>query len=312
MLSFVTRSAPSSKDRSRAQAEDDQVESTNNSNGVNNKHYSVRDRGKALNLAPVRECMVPDLRPTDKIDIVQLNKYLNLTTPPLQNSFIQFEVEDGLAKKVGNRVANTGDNNLFPACSPRRGARPLRLGSAEFVKPGTADPDAKWNQDKPSVQRSATFSPSPSQGNLIVGSTVTSHQQKPRIKSASKHGKMSPYVQFQKELLQQKYNLTRPQTPPQQVSGQRCMPCDRMTELSSAQKERAGKFIFTHGGNEESSPTPTVATANVLDLKDTFPVQNRERKYSLDINHLGIRGTTFKQSEELVLYKNRRATSVKS
>lgn len=271
----------------------------------------MKDRGKALNLAPVRECTVPDMRHADKLDIVQLNKYLNLTTPP-SNGCLQFEIEENQVKKIGNRVANTGDNNLFPACSPRKGARPLRLGSAEFVKPGTADSDNRRGVDKRSSQRSATLSPCPPPGTLIIGSTVTSQPKKPRVKSGSKHGKGSPYFKCQKEQLLQKYNLTRPQTPPQQVSGQRCTPCERVTELSSAQKERTGRFNYTHAQNDDNPSTPLVRSTSSTDLQESYPLRERMNRFMLDINHLGIRGTPFKQSEEMVLYRNRRAAAVKS
>lgn len=248
------------------------------------------------------------MKETGKIDIVQLNKYLNLATPPNVNGVLQFEFEDGFVKKVGNRVANTGDNNLFPACSPRRGARPLRLGSAEFMKPGTADSETTTR----AIQRSATFSGGPPPpGNLIVGSTVTSSIQKPRVKSGSKSNKVSAYIQFQKDLLQHKYNLTRPQTPPKQVSGQKFFPCDRVSELSSAPKERSGKFSFTNSGFDESRSPVSVDPGKLIDIQESYRAREREKKLTLDVNHLGIRGTTFKQSEELVLYKNRRAAVIR-
>ena len=294
----------SPRDNQRMDVEDDVIEQYQNGGS---KLYSVRDRGKALNLAPVRECTVPDLSASDKIDIVQLNKYLNLTTPPNSN-VLQFEIEDGFVRKVGNRILNTGDNNLFPACSPRRGARPLRLGSAEFMKPGTVEQETKRIQQRP-----ATISPGPYPGNLFVGTTVTSHAYKPRSKSGSKSNKAAAYIQFQKELLQHKNSLTRPQTPPKQVSGQRCTPCGRVTELSCATpKERAGKVSFTNITHEDRRPSPSMETGKLFELQETFRAREREKRLSLDIHHLGIRGTTVKQSEELALYKNRRTATARS
>lgn len=256
----------------------------------------MRDRGKALNLAPVRECTVPCLRPTDKIDITQLNKYLNLSTPPVPNNCLQFNFDEIKAKRFG-----AANDYMFPATSARRGTRTLRLGSAEFVKPGTPDSTSKWNSEKRGPHRSPAHFSSSVPGNLIVGSTVSSPVP-PQTARAKSGGKMSPYVQFQKE------HMLTPSTPPHQVSGQGFKVCERVSELSG--KER-GKFSYTHAAQGEKA-SAIIRTATAVDFKETYIPRDRSRTITLDVNHLGIRGQQYKQREQIVLYKNRRAQIAKS
>lgn len=262
----------------------------------------MRDRGKALNLAPVRECTVPNLRPTDKIDIMQLNKYLNLTTPPVPTNCLQFDLENVKTKRYGSHATNSSDSNLFPASTPRRGARTLRLGSAEFVKPGTPDSHITWNSEKRAMHRPSSNLTTSVNGNLIVGSTVSSPVP-PNTSRVKSGGKMSPYVQFQKE------RTMTPSTPPHQVSGQKFKACERFSELSS--KERGGKFSYTHAAHgEKRSPAPRNTTT--VDFRETYIPRDRSRTITLDVNHLGIRGQPYKQREHIVLYKNRRTQIIRS
>ncbi|XP_053376246.1 uncharacterized protein LOC123534937 [Mercenaria mercenaria] len=280
----------------RPRSDDDSIEDSS----VDARPYSMRDRGKALNLAPVRECTVPNLRPTDKIDIMQLNKYLNLTTPPVPSNCIQLNFDEVKAKRYG--IAN--ESNMFPASSPRRGGRTLRLGSAEFVKPGTPDANQKWTVDKRGLHRSAVTSGGSMPGNLFVGSTVWSPVPSNTTRAKS-GGRMSPYVQFQKEHLQ------NPSTPPQQVSGQNFKSCERVTDLSGKDGKERGKFSYTHAANSERPPPP-VRTATAVDFQETYIPRDRSRTITLDVNHLGIRGQPYKQREQIVLYKNRRAQIARS
>lgn len=258
----------------------------------------MRDRGKALNLAPVRECTVPNLRATDKIDIVQLNKYLNLSTPPVPNNCIQFNLDEVKSKGYGN----ANENNMFPASNSRKAGRTLRLGSAEFVKPGMPDSILKWNTEKRSLHRSTLNATSSVPGNLIVGSTVTSPVP-PNTARAKSTGRSSPYVQFQREHLQS------PSTPPQHISGQKLKACERVTELTG--KDRS-KFVYTHAATNSGRPSPPVRTATAVDFQEAYVPRVRSRAITLDVNHLGIRGQPFKQREQIVLYKNRRAQVAKS
>ncbi|KAK3585343.1 hypothetical protein CHS0354_004612 [Potamilus streckersoni] len=143
---------------------------------------TMRDRGKRINLAPVRENSsssgfpVHDNRNT-KRNYLTLDQYLNLMTPPKVSPL---DTDDSKERRF--RIANTGENNLFPACTPRRGARPLRLGSAEFVKPATPpDPAKKYAmldtkqilERKMQMHRASSFHHSTVPGTLYVGSTVS-------------------------------------------------------------------------------------------------------------------------------------------
>jgi hypothetical protein len=261
----------------------------------------MRDRGKALNLAPVRECTVPNLRATDKIDIMQLNKYLNLSTPPVPNNCIQFNLDD-----VKTKVYNSAnENNMFPASNSRKAGRTLRLGSAEFVKPGMPDSILKWNAEKRGLHRSSLNATSSVPGNLIVGSTVTSPVP-PNTARAKSGGRSSPYVQFQRE------HLKSPSTPPQQISGQKLKACERVTELTGKESKDRGKFIYTHAATNSERPSQPVRTATAVDFREAYVPRVRSRAITLDVNHLGIRGQPFKQREQIVLYKNRRAQVAKS
>ncbi|XP_052800232.1 uncharacterized protein LOC128231442 [Mya arenaria] len=258
---------------------------------IDSRLVSMRERGKALNLAPVREYTVPCLQKSDKMDVIQINQYLNLTTPP--TNCIQFEMDDTKVKRYTTRSST---ESLFPLSTVRRGARPLRLGSAEFIKPGTLIQDAKWTQEKGNAaNRPSTSTPSTVPGNLIVGSTAPS----PIFRAKS--AKMSPYIQFQKE----QHNLIKPQTPPQHVAGRKMtVTLTDRGEASSASRERRGKFSYTHAAKPEKPP-PIVKTATVMDFNTQYqnPMRERMKTITLDVNHLGIRGTTFKRSEEIAVYK---------
>ncbi|KAL3858271.1 hypothetical protein ACJMK2_012867 [Sinanodonta woodiana] len=142
---------------------------------------TMRDRGKTINLAPVRENSsssgfpVHDKRNT-KRNYLTLDQYLNLMTPPKVSPL---DTDDSKEKRF--RIANTGENNLFPACTPRRGARPLRLGSAEFLKPATPPDTAKKYasldskqilERKMQMHRASSFQHSSVPGTLYVGSTI--------------------------------------------------------------------------------------------------------------------------------------------
>ncbi|KAL4223278.1 hypothetical protein ACF0H5_016750 [Mactra antiquata] len=276
-------------------------EESNEGSSVDVKACSMRDRGKALNLAPVRECTVPNLASTDKLDIIQLNQYLNLSTPPLSGDCIDFDVDDVKVKRYGYRLPN--DSNIFATSGARRRARTLRLGSAEFVKPGTADSAFKWNTEKRQQQKSANNLLSTVPGNLIVGSTVSPiPSPAPRVKS---NCKIPPYVQFQRE---NSTNLN--QYPLQQISGQKVRTCERLTDTPTSGKER-GKFSYTHAESSEKMSQP-IRTATAVDFRETYIHRDRSRTITLDINPLGIRGQPLRQSEQMVLYKNRRAQSLRS
>lgn len=293
---FRSTSSPDSL-HERPRSDDESIEES----GVDLKTCSMRDRGKALNLAPVRECTVPNLAPTDKIDIIQLNQYLNLSTPPMSGDCIDYDLDDVKVKR-GYRLPN--DSNTFGSSGARRKTRTLRLGSAEFVKPGTsADMTAKWSTEKRPVQKSATNVLSTVPGNLIVGSTVSPIPfQAPRARSGSN---VPPYVQYQRENMLNKTHSTL-----QQISGQKVKACERMTDTPPVGKER-GKFSYTHAENREKM-SPPIRTATAVDFRETHIPRDRSRTITLDINHLGIRGQPMRQSEQMVLYKNRRAQSLRS
>ena len=285
----------------------------------------MRDRGKTLNLAPVRECMVPELVQTDKLDqyqqnYIELNQYLNLMTPPLPGKNLQIQIDELKERRFGTRLVNNGENNLFPACTPRRGARPLRLGSAEFVKPGSGETEPKWanevkTQQTQVIQRASTFHSCTVPGNLIVGSTVT--QSNHSAKTRTKHGgKSSPYVTFCKEQAASLFSQ-KPQTPPHHIYGKKFKPCERVSDLS-ASKERIGRFPFSNSHSGSTSNDKTMPsqchTVMAVDLKDATSFRREKLKQiTLDVNHLGIRGKTFQQDGHInVLYKDRRTATVKS
>lgn len=279
----------------RLRSDDESVEST-----TEVRPYSMRDRGKALNLAPVRECTVPSLRPSERIDVTQLNQYLNLTTPPVPNNCLQFDIDDPKMKRFAYRTGNPVDSNTMLATGSRRGARTLRLGSAEFMKPGTPDSELRWSTEKRGLQRSNTVTTSTVHGNLIVGSTISSPV--PPGTRAKSGGKVPPYVQFQKD------NANKPSSPPHHVSGQRLKACDRVAELTG---KESGRFSYTHAARGER-PAPVIRTATAVDFKETYIPRNRSQTISLEVNHLGIRGQPYRQNEQMVLYKNRRAQAMRS
>jgi len=258
----------------------------------------MRERGKALNLAPVREYTVPCHAASDNADLMHMNQYLNLSTPP--TNCIQLEL-DGVKVKRFNVRGST--DSLFPVFSARKGSRPLRLGSAEFIKPGRSNSDANWVKERrdPS-RRPSSSAPTSIPGSLIVGSTAPAPA---RVKS----GNMSPSVFILREQMAANSRIVMP---PQHVSGRKMTftSTERRTDVTSAAKERSGKFNYTHAA-KKSNTQPIVRTATAMDFRDCHvPIRERMKAITLDVNNLGIQGTTFKASEEIVLYKNRRPNSI--
>lgn len=274
---------------------------------MDNKVLSMKDRGKTLNLAPVRECTVPDLIQADSIDQLQknyatINQYLNLMTPPLPADCLRIAYEAAKARRQGSRVTNC-ENHLLTASNPRRGATPLRLGSAEFVKPGTpeqfAPPEVRWNNErKVTMQRSSTFHGGTVPGNLYVGSTVTtSPAHMGRLKSG---GKPSSYIlnRSHSPLQQQSKDA------PHQIYGKKFKPCERVNELT---KER--------GRRGEEKVVPMYQTSGTE--QNNSYARKQDRLISVNVNNLGIRGRTFKPGELNVFFKfdkdkNRRVATLTS
>ena len=299
---FLSYFSSSSSDRNGKKSDDESVEDPNS-----DKTLSMKDRGKTLNLAPVRECSVPDLLQADNFDQYQqnyatINQYLNLMTPPLPEQCLQLAYDAAKARRNGNRIPITGDY-LFPVSNQRRGVTPLRLGSAEFVKPGTpeqfAPPESRWSSErKASLQRSSTFHGRDSTvpGMLYVGSTVTpSPIQQGRIKSGGKPTSYHVTQPHPRHLQQQSKDA------PHQIYGQKFKPCERVTELH---KDR--------GRGREEKVVPQFRTG--VETRNNYD-KKKDRLISVNVNHLGIRGRTFKAEELSVFYqfhkdKNRRVATL--
>ena len=272
---------------------------------MDNKVLSMKDRGKALNLAPVRECTVPDLIQAESMDQLQqnyatINQYLNLMTPPLPADCLRIAYEAAKASRNGGRLSHSSDSHFFQPPSPRR-ATPLRLGSAEFVKPGTPEhrspPDLRWsNERKASMQRASTFHAGTVPGNLYVGSTVTTspahvgRSKSTRHSTSSLNQSHSHYSHNSKEA-------------PHLVYGKKFKPCERMNELT---RER------TKGRDEKVVPVYQSPSGE----QNNIP-RKQDKLISVNFNHLGIRGRTFKNDELNVFYKfdkekNRRVATLTS
>ena len=296
-------SSSSSERNGKNKSDDESVEDPNS-----DKTLSMKDRGKTLNLAPVRECSVPDLMQADNFDQYQqnyatINQYLNLMTPPLSEQCLQLAYVAAKARRQGKTFPGGGDP-LFPVSNQRRGVTPLRLGSAEFVKPGTpeqfAPPENRWSSEKKvGLQRSSTFHNTGSTvpGMLYVGSTVTtSPAQQGRIKSG---GTPTSY-----HLHQAHHHLQhQSRESPHQICGKKFKPCERVNELS---KDR--------GRGREEKVAPQYRAG--VEPRDNY-ARSKDRLISVNVNHLGIRGRTFKAEELSVFYKfdkdkNRRVATLTS